>query len=209
MKDSEFAKLVVTVNGLVPLTLLGYDLYGRHLGANPVEFVLDTTGMLALIFLMLTLAVTPLRKISGWNYLSNFRKTLGLFAFFYGCVHFLTYFGFDQSFHVGATFTDVGKRPFILFGMTCLLLMAPLAMTSTKAAIKRLGARRWKQLHWLIYPAGIAGALHFWMRGKVTTPLSLTFAVALVVLLGYRVLARVRAGSQTMLPAARSGAAGS
>src|ERR1700677_1253998 len=122
MKDPQFAKLVLLVNGVVPLTLLGWDAYWHHLGANPVECALRTTGMLALIFLILSLFVTPARKISGWNGFSHFRRMLGLFAFFYGLIHFGIYFVFDRSFNISSAWHDVIARPFIWLGMTGLVL---------------------------------------------------------------------------------------
>lgn len=188
MNDVRFAKFVVLVNGAVPLGMLGWDAYRHQLGVNPVEKLQDTTGMLTLIFLMLTLAVTPVRKISGWNWLSNFRRMLGLYAFFYGCLHFLAYFWGDRELNIIGTITDVIHRPFIWLGMLALLAMAPLAATSTNAMIKRLGAARWKMLHRLVYVAGIAAVIHYWMRGKVVTAKPLIFSAVLAVLLGYRII---------------------
>ena len=188
MKDPGFAKFVVLVNGSVPLAILCWDAYWHQLGANPVTFALRTTGMLALVFLTLSLSVTPLRKISGWNYFSNFRRMLGLYAFFYGCLHLLTYFAFDRSLDLGSTVNDVIKRPFILVGMTALLLMVPLALTSTNAMIKRLGAARWKRLHRLAYVSAIAGVLHYYLLVKADIRQPVAFACVLAILLGYRVV---------------------
>ena len=154
MKDARFAKFVLLVNSLVPLAMLGYDASQHRLGANPVEYLIRTTGMLALIFLILSLAITPARKISGWNSFSHFRKMLGLCAFFYGVLHFSSYFIFDRSLNFKSTWDDTFARPFILLGMTALLVMVPLALTSTNGMIKRLGAARWKKLHRLAYVAG-------------------------------------------------------
>jgi sulfoxide reductase heme-binding subunit YedZ len=187
MRDPRFAKLVVFVNSAVPLTMLAWDALHDNLGANPVEFAIRTTGMLTLIFLLLTLTVTPIRKLTGWNWLSHFRRMLGLYAFFYGCLHFLTYFGFYQSFNVKNVLADTIKRWFILFGMTALLMMVPLAITSTNGMIKRMGAKRWKQLHWLIYPAAIAGVLHYYLLVKADTTIPALFGVVLGLLLWQRV----------------------
>lgn len=186
MKDPGFAKLVVFVNGLVPLALLCLDAWQHQLGTNPQEYAIRTTGMTALVFLMLTVAVTPARKITGWNFLSNFRRMLGLFAFFYGCVHLFIYAGLYEGFNLGAVLADALKRPFIFFGMTALLVMAPLAATSTNGIIKKMGAARWKRLHKLVYVAGIAGVLHYYYLVKADTRKPLAFAAVLAVLLGYR-----------------------
>lgn len=200
MRDPGFAKFVLFVNSAVPLTLLGWDAIHDNLGANPVEFALRTTGMLTLIFLLLTLTVTPIRKLTGWNWLSHFRRMLGLFAFFYGSLHFLTYLGFYQSFNVKHVITDTIARPFILFGMTALLLITPLAITSTNGMIKRMGAKRWKQLHWLIYPAAIAGVLHYYLLVKADTRQPLIFGVILGLLLWQRVARKHPPTSPRMAP---------
>lgn len=200
MRDPRFAKLVVFVNSAVPLTMLAWDALHDNLGANPVEFAIRTTGMLTLIFLLLTLTVTPIRKLTGWNWLSHFRRMLGLYAFFYGCLHFLTYFGFYQSFNVKNVLADTIKRWFILFGMTALLMMVPLAITSTNGMIKRMGAKRWKQLHWLIYPAAIAGVLHYYLLVKADTTMPALFGVVLGLLLWQRVSGKSTLKSPRMEP---------
>lgn len=183
-----FPKLVVFINSLVPLALLLWDLYHERVGPNPLEFATRTTGMLALTFLCLTLAVTPLRKIFGVNSLVKFRRMLGLFAFFYGSLHLLTYIWFDRVFNLLSVAQDVAQRPFILIGMTAFLLMVPLALTSTNRMVKRLGGKRWAKLHRLTYVAAIAGVIHFWMLVKSDTSLPLTFAFIVIFLLGYRLL---------------------
>jgi len=183
-----FPKLVVFINALIPLVLLLWDLYHKRVGPNPLEFATRTTGMLTLVFLCLALAVTPLRKIFGVNTLVKFRRMLGLFAFFYGSLHLLTYVWFDRQFHLLSTIEDIGRRPFILAGMTAFVLMLPLAITSTNRMIKRLGGKRWARLHRLVYFAAIAGVVHFWMLVKSDTSLPLTFAFIVLFLLGYRLL---------------------
>jgi sulfoxide reductase heme-binding subunit YedZ len=190
MKDVRFSKFILFTNALVPLALLLWDAYHKRLGANPPEFMTRTTGMLTLVFLMITLAVTPLRKITGLNWLIKFRRMLGNFAFFYGFLHLLTYIWFDRFFKLRTIPGDVIARPFIAFGMTAFLLMAPLALTSTNKMIKRLGGKRWNRLHKLIYPAGIAGALHFWFFVKSDTRLPLTFGFILLLLLGHRLFVK-------------------
>jgi len=183
-----FPKIVVFINSLIPITLLLLDLYRNRVGPNPLEFATRTTGMLTLIFLCLTLAVTPLRKIFGLNSLVKFRRMFGLFAFFYGSLHLLTYVWFDRQFKLLSTIQDVAQRPFILVGMTAFVLMVPLALTSTNRMVKRLGGKRWAKLHRLVYLAGIAGVIHFWMLVKSDTSLPLTFAFIVLFLLGYRLL---------------------
>ena len=179
MKDTRFPKLIIFTNALVPLALLLWDVYRGRVGANPAEFMTTTTGMLTLVFLMLTLAVTPVRKITGINWLVKFRRMLGLFAFFYGFLHLLTYIWFDRYLNLKSIPGDVYTRPFIAFGMLAFFLMIPLALTSTNKMVKRLGGKRWNFLHKLIYFAGIAGALHFWLFVKSDTRLPLTFGFIL------------------------------
>ena len=190
MSDLRFAKLVVFINSLVPLVLLLWDLYHKRVGPNPLEFATRTTGMLTLIFLSLTVAVTPLRKIFGINSLVKVRRMLGLFAFFYGALHLLTYVWFDRLFNLASVGQDIVRRPFILVGMTAFILMVPLAITSTNKMVKRLGGKRWAKLHRLVYLAAIAGVVHFWMLVKSDIRLPLTFAFILLFLLGFRLFAK-------------------
>lgn len=185
-----FPKTIVFINSLVPLVLLFWDLYRQRVGPNPLEFATRTTGMLTLIFLSLTVAVTPLRKIFGINSLVKVRRMLGLFAFFYGSLHLLTYVWFDRAFNLISVGQDVVQRPFILAGMTAFFLMVPLAITSTNKMVKRLGGKRWAFLHRLVYVSAIAGVVHFWMLVKSDTRLPLTFAFILLFLLGYRLYSR-------------------
>src|SRR6185369_5568277 len=190
MANVRFFKTVVFVNAIVPLALLLWDLYRKQVGPNPLDFVTKTTGMLTLIFLSLTVAVTPFRKIFGVNSLVKVRRMLGLFAFFYGSLHLLTYIAFDRVFNLLSVGQDVVKRPFILAGMTSFLAMLPLAITSTNKMIKRLGGKRWAQLHRLVYLAAIAAVVHFWMLVKSDTRLPLTFGFIVLFLLGYRLFAK-------------------
>jgi DMSO/TMAO reductase YedYZ heme-binding membrane subunit len=184
--DIRFAKLLVLVNGAVPVALLAWDAWHHQLGANPVNFAILTTGMSALVFLMLTLTATPLRKLSGWNWIINLRRMLGLYAFFYVCLHFFLFFGYDREFSLTSTLTEMGKRKYLLVGITALIVMIPLAVTSTNAMIKRLGGKRWRALHRLTYVAAIAGVLHYYMQVKADTRKPLAFAAVLALLLGYR-----------------------
>lgn len=190
MGDVRFVKAVVFVNALVPLVLLLWDLCHNRVGPNPLQFATTTTGMLTLIFLSLTVAITPLRNIFGVNSLVKLRRMLGLFAFFYGALHLLTYIWFDRLFNLISVGQDVVRRPFILAGMVAFVLMAPLAITSTNKMVKRLGGKRWAKLHRLVYLAAIAGVVHFWMLVKSDTRLPLTFGFIVLFLLGYRLLTK-------------------
>lgn len=192
MSDVNFNKLLIWVNALVPLGLLGYDGVRGQLGANPIEFFLRTTGVLTLTFLLITLSITPLRKLFGMNQLIKYRRLLGLFAFFYGVIHLSTYFIFDRDASVSSMVEDVVKRRFILFGMTALLLMVPLAVTSTNGMIKRLGGKRWQRLHRLVYISGILGVIHFWMIVKSDIFYPAIFGLVLVSLLGYRIYLKAK-----------------
>ena len=185
-----FSKVLLSINALVPLALLAWDVYHKRVGPNPGEFMTRTTGMLTLVFLMLTLAITPIRKITRWNDIIKFRRMLGLFAFFYGLLHLTTYVSFDRFFNLRSIPADVLNRPFIAFGMTAFLLMLPLAITSTNKMVKRLGGKRWRNLHMLVYGAGIAAALHFWFFVKSDTRLPLTFGFILLLLLAHRLFVR-------------------
>ncbi|HKY30429.1 MAG TPA: protein-methionine-sulfoxide reductase heme-binding subunit MsrQ [Pyrinomonadaceae bacterium] len=190
MKDVRFPKLLVFLNALVPLTILLWDVYHQRVGANPLEFVTRSTGMLTLVFLTLTVAVTPVRKVSGVNWIIKLRRMLGLFAFFYGTLHLLTYVWFDRLFSLVSIAKDVKQRPFIAIGMTAFFLMMPLAITSTSKMVKRLGAKRWSKLHKLVYVAAIGGVVHYWLLVKSDTRLPLTFGFILLLLLGHRLFVK-------------------
>jgi len=187
-KDLRFAIVLVLVNAAVPGTLLAWDAWHHNLGANPVNFAILTTGMSALVFLLLTLLVTPLRKISGWNWIIFSRRTLGLYAFFYALAHFLIFFGLDRSFSISSTVTEMFKRKYLFVGALGLLVLIPLAVTSTNAMIKRLGGKRWRSLHRLAYVAAIAGVIHYYMQAKADVRRPLVFAAILAILLGYRLM---------------------
>lgn len=190
--DLRFAKLLVLINAAVPATLLGWDALHHQLGANPVNFAILTTGLMALIFLLLTLAVTPLRKITGLNWIIFSRRTLGLYAFFYACLHFLIFFSFDRGFSVPGTLSEMVKRKYLIVGSTALLVMVPLAITSTNGMIKRLGGKRWRALHRLAYVAAVAGVIHYYMQVKADVRQPLAFAAVLAVLLGWRLMEYLR-----------------
>jgi sulfoxide reductase heme-binding subunit YedZ len=203
LKEIKFYKVLIFVNSLVPLTLMAWDWYHGQLGANPVEFLTRTTGMLTLLFLLISLAVTPLRKVTGIQWLIQFRRMLGLYAFFYGLLHLTTYIWFDRSFNIKSTVADIYARPFIAIGMLSLFLMVPLAITSTKGWIKRLGGKRWARLHKLVYVSAIGGVIHFWMLVKSDTRLPIRFAFLLAVLLLSRLVIthlKQKTPARTLLP---------
>ena len=187
MNEVKFNKILIFTNSLVPLALLAWDAFGGNLGANPIEFFLRTTGVLTLVFLLITLAVTPLRKIFGWNNLVKFRRMLGLYSFFYGFLHLITYGIFDKNFDLSAIVSDVWQRPFVAVGMLAFFLLIPLAVTSTNGMIKRLGGKNWARLHKLTYLAAILGVIHFWMIVKSDLKYPVFFAFILAILLGYRI----------------------
>ncbi len=162
-----FSKFLVFINALIPLVLLLADLYRHRVGPNPLEFATRTTGMLTLVFLSLTVAITPLRQIFRLNSLVKFRRMIGLFAFFYGTLHLLTYVWFDRFFNFVSVVRDVAQRPFILVGMFAFLLMAPLAITSTNKMVKRLGGKRWARLHRSGVSGGDRRRLAFLDAGEV------------------------------------------
>jgi len=166
-----------------------FDITGS-LGANPVEEIQDRLGNWGLRFIMIALAVTPLRRLSGWNWLLRFRRMLGLFAFFYVLMHFLAWLILDQGFLLSAIVEDIAERPFITLGFTALLILTAMAATSTNGIRRRLG-RRWQQLHYGAYVAGILGVWHYWWQVKKDIQEPLIYAVILGVLLGYRAWARL------------------
>jgi len=191
MRDVRFSRLVVLINCAVPGALLAWDALHHQLGANPVNFAILTTGMLTLTFLSLTLLVTPLRRLSGWNWLIFFRRTLGLYAFFYASAHFLIFFTLDRAMSLASTGAEMVKRPYLVIGSLGLTCMVPLAVTSTNAMIKRLSAKRWHLLHRLVYVAAVAGVVHFYMQAKADKRLPVAFAVTVGGLLAYRAVALV------------------
>ncbi len=184
---------VLVVASLLPAAYavyaLGSDILRgtRILGSNPIKEGEHFLGEWTLRFLVLTLAVTPLRQILKWNWLAKHRRTLGLFAFAYGVMHWLVYILLDIQLDVDEMVTDVIKRPYILIGSLGLVLMLPLAITSTKKMMARLGGKRWNRLHKLVYAAAVAGVIHFWMSVKADIGGPLTFAVIFAVLFGYRI----------------------
>ncbi len=192
MSQARLLTRVVFVLALGPLAhLIAGALLGR-LGANPIDVITDETGTWALRFLVLTLAVTPARRLTGVAALAPLRRTLGLFAFFYGTLHLLTYLALDQFFDVSAILKDIARRPFITAGFTAFVLMVPLAITSTAAMTRRLGGRAWKRLHRLAYVCAAAGAIHYWWLVKADVRRPLVYGLIVAVLLGARAAWAVR-----------------
>ena len=191
-------KVLVFFLCLAPLGLLLWKFFGAHptdmsswgvgLGANPLEVITHSTGDWTMRFLLITLAITPLRKLTNLTWLIRFRRMLGLFAFFYGTLHFTTYIWFDKAFDVHAMIEDIAKRRFITMGLTGFILMIPLAATSTAWAIRKMGGKKWQLLHRLIYGSAIAGVIHYiWLvKADLTKPLQ--YAAILAVLLFYRIV---------------------
>ena len=193
MKNMRWIKLGVFVVCLLPLARLGWQLYNQlnglpdDLGANPLEYLTHATGDWTIRFILLTLAVTPIRKLLKQPWLIQLRKMLGLYAFFYGFLHLMTYVWFDKQFDYHEMLVDVLKRKFITAGMLAFVLMIPLALTSTTWAIRKLGGKRWQALHRLIYVTGIAAVVHYIWLVKADLRLPLMYTGILVLLLGYRV----------------------
>lgn len=181
-------KPAIFAASLVPFAWLVRSALAADLGPNPVETVTHATGDWTLRFLLLTLAITPLRVVTGWNVLVRFRRMLGLFAFFYGSLHLLTYVWFDKFFAWAEILRDIPKRPFITMGFFAFVLLVPLAATSTAGMIRRLGGRNWQMLHRAIYVSATAGVVHYWWLVKADISRPRNYATVLAVLLGLRLV---------------------
>ena len=171
---------------LTPLALLLYHFFSDQLSANPVEDITNTTGIWTLRFIVITLAITPLRWLTGINQLINYRRPIGLFAFFYGSLHFTVFFFLDHQFDFAAMWQDFVKRPYITAGFTAFVLMIPLAITSTTGWIRRLGGRRWNLLHRLIYITALAAVLHYFWKVKLDATYPIYYGIGVATLLGVR-----------------------
>ena len=188
---------------LGPAAWLVYGAFlGGDLGVNPVETITNYTGIWTLRLIAISLAVSPLRWLTGWNRVIQYRRMLGLFAFFYGSLHFLTYFVLDHSLVFAGLWDDVVKRPYITAGFTAFVLLIPLAVTSTQGWIRRLGGRRWNLLHRLIYVTALLAVLHYWWKVKLDTSSPALYAVIMATLLGARVW-KALAKRRSAPPAAR------
>jgi methionine sulfoxide reductase heme-binding subunit len=183
-----FWKGVLLIDGLIPAGMLGFWAATDRMGANPVDFFTRTTGTLGMIFLLLSLAVTPLRKVSGWGQIGKLRRIMGLLAFFYVFLHFTAWVWFDQSFSLSGMVGDVFQRPFIALGFAAFAFMVPMAVTSTNGWIKRLGGKRWQKIHRRVYLVGVLAVLHFAFLVKADLRLPVMYGGFLVLLLGYRIV---------------------
>ena len=196
---------------LAPLANLAWRALHAELGANPIEAITHSTGTCALVFLLITLSVTPLRKLTRQYWLINLRRMFGLFAFFYGCLHLTTYVWLDKFFDVHEMLADIAKRRFITAGLAGFVLMIPLALTSTKGWIRRLGGKRWQALHRLIYLSAAAGVIHYIWLVKADLHKPLEYAAVLTVLLLYRVIVWIlpRLKSRSTVSVIKPGVTGS
>jgi len=188
-------KTVLFILALLPFARLVLFTLTDRLGANPIEFITRNTGDWTLYFLCFTLAITPLRRITGWNWLLKLRRMLGLFAFFYVALHFMTFFWFDHFFDLAEMWKDVLKRPFITVGFSAFVLLIPLALTSTNGMVRRLGGKRWQWLHRLMYLIVPLGVLHFWWMkaGKNLLAQPILFATIVSMLLLFRIWHKTKA----------------
>src|SRR5580704_8121676 len=191
-----YFKPVIFLACLAPLASLAWRAFHAELGANPIEAITHSTGTCTLVFLLITLSVTPLRKLTRQYWLINLRRMFGLFAFFYGCLHLTTYVWLDKFFDVHEMLADIAKRRFITAGLTGFVLMIPLALTSTKGWIRRLGGKRWQSLHRLIYFSAAAGVIHYIWLVKADLKKPLEYAAVLTALMLYRVVARFRSSAK-------------
>jgi sulfoxide reductase heme-binding subunit YedZ len=182
-----FTKIAIFLAALIPLERLMWKAFHDGLGANPIEVVTHSTGDWTLILVLTTLAITPLRRITGQYWLIAVRRMIGLFAFFYGTLHFLTYVWLDKFFDVHEMLKDIAKRPFITVGFSAFILMIPLALTSTAWSIRRLGGKNWQRLHRLIYLTGILGVAHYAWLVKADLRKPIAYGIVLSALLLYRV----------------------
>jgi len=185
-------KAIVFLALFAPAAYLGWRFYNQDLGANPLEYITHFTGDWTIRLIAATLAITPLRKLLGLPDLIKFRRMVGLYAFFYGCLHFLAYLWFDKLFDTHEIIKDVAKRPFITMGFAAFVLMLPLAVTSTKGWIRRMGGKRWQALHRLVYFSGIAAVIHYYWLVKSDVRLPLLYGAIIGALLLYRVAVSVR-----------------
>lgn len=184
-------KPVLFAAALVPVTYLAYGLWYGDLGPNPAETLQLQTGIWSLRFVLITLAITPIRRITGWNVVIQYRRMFGLFAFFYASLHLTSYVVLDRYFDIAGIWEDVAKRPFITMGMIAFALMLPLALTSTRGWIRRLG-KRWTVLHRLVYISAIAAVIHYLWKVKVVVGSPVYYALILGALLAVRVILALR-----------------
>ncbi len=193
-------KAVLFALGLIPFAFYLWRFFGDALGANPIEAITRASGEWTLRFLLITLAVTPLRRVTGWHWLIRLRRMLGLFSFFYACLHATTYFWLDQFFDWQGIAKDILKRPFVTLGFAAFVLLIPLAATSTNAMIKRLGGKRWQALHRSVYAIGVLAILHYWWLVKRDLTAPLIYGLILAALLGARAWQREKERRRQLAP---------
>ena len=206
-RQSTILKVVLFILSLGPFVWLLVAAFTDNLGANPVEYLTRATGTWTLVYLCITLGITPVRKVSGWNWLTLYRRMFGLFAFFYVCLHFTTYIWFDQSFDVHSIIKDVIKRPFITVGFAAFLLLIPLAITSNNWLVRKMGARRWQALHRLVYVICVLGVVHYWWLVKRDLTQPIIYGSIVAVFLAARLLLRRQKPKPRPVPAAARRAA--
>ena len=187
MNRLRITKIAIFLAALLPLGRLADKALNDRLGANPIEVITHSTGDWTLLFILITLSITPLRRITRQYWLIGIRRMVGLFAFFYGTLHFLTYIWLDKFFDTHEMWKDIAKRPFITLGFSAFVLMIPLALTSTASSIRRLGGQNWQRLHQLIYFTGILGVIHYYWLVKADHRKPVEYAIVLSLLLLYRV----------------------
>jgi methionine sulfoxide reductase heme-binding subunit len=204
MNRVRLAKLLIFPAALIPLARLAWKAFHDGLGANPIEVITHSTGDWTLILILVTLAITPLRRITHQYWLIGVRRMIGLFGFFYGGLHFVTYIWLDKSFALQAMFKDIAKRPFITVGLSAFILLIPLALTSTAGWIRRLGGKNWQRLHRLIYLTAILGVIHYLWLVKADRRKPLEYGFVLSLLLLYRVVMWVTEGRKNAALPVRS-----
>lgn len=192
MKQHAIVKVILHVLCCLPLLRLVVKYFSDDLTANPIEFLTHSTGTWALVILLASLTITPLRKIKALNWTIKLRKMLGLYAFFYVCLHFAIYIWLDHFFDWARIGEDIAKRPYVTVGFAAFLLLVPLALTSNKVSIRKLTGKRWQQLHWLVYPAAICGVVHYYWLVKADVREPLLYAAVLAILFGIRLFSKFR-----------------
>lgn len=197
-------KPLVFLLGLVPAGLLAWKAIAGELSANPIKDITEESGIWTLRFILFTLTITPLRKISGWALLARFRRMIGLFAFFYGSLHFVTYIYLDQFFAFDEILRDVAKRPFVTVGFAAFVMMIPLALTSPNSIAKWMGGKKWRLLHRLVYFTALGGVIHYLWLVKADTQRPMMYGGALAVLLAYRLWEYFRSRHVTEKPIPRA-----
>ena len=207
-KYLKLVKVIAHVLCLLPFVRLIFCFYTNDLTANPVEFITHSTGTWALAILLISLAITPLRKMKKLNWLISLRRMIGLYSFFYASLHFLTYLVFDLNFNFSSVAKDITKRPFITIGFAAFLLLLPLAITSNKFSIRKLTGKRWNQLHRLVYPAAILGVVHFYWLVKSDVRQPVIYGVILILLFGVRLIGKTKKLSIKSSPPFQGGAGG-